>query len=65
MVIMLDGEGCFRIAINNNNKVISFNFTIELHIDDLEALEFIRNRLKCGYVYTDKKAATFFFNKDY
>ena len=37
-----DAEGCFRIAINNKNKVISFNFSILLHIDDKEVLEFIK-----------------------
>ena len=33
-----DAEGCFRIAINNKNKVISFNFSILLHIEDKEVL---------------------------
>ena len=50
-----DAEGCFRIAINNKNKVISFNFAILLHIDDLEVLEFIKNKLNCGRVYTSEK----------
>jgi hypothetical protein len=63
LVGFIDGEGCFRIAINNKNKVISFNLTIGLHVDDLEALEFIRNRLKCGNVFIDKGVTTFHLTK--
>lgn len=69
----IDGTGCFRIAINNKNKVISFNLTIGLHVDDLDALEFIRNRLKCGNVLIffiiikktegDKRVASFHLTK--
>lgn len=58
-----DAEGCFRIGINNKNKVISFNFTIGLHIDDRGVLEFIKNRLNCGNVFTSENAATFFVTK--
>lgn len=58
-----DAEGCFRIGINNKNKVISFNLTIGLHIDDREVLEFIKNRLNCGNVFTSENAATFFVTK--
>ena len=53
-----DAEGCFRIAINNN-KIISFNFSILLHIDDQEVLEFIKNKLNCGNVYTSVNTAKF------
>lgn len=69
-----DAEGCFRIAINNNNKVISFNFAIGLHIDDQEVLQpassklcfaasnklrQIKNKLNCGNVYISENAANF------
>ena len=50
-----DAEGCFRITINNKNKVISFNFAILPHIDDLEVLEFIKNKLR-SCVYQGKTA---------
>lgn len=58
-----DAEGCFRIAINNKKKVISFNFSILLHIDDQEALEFIKNRLNCGNVYASGKTANLVVTK--
>lgn len=58
-----DAEGCFRIGINNKNKVISFNFNINLHIDDLEVLEFIKNKLNCGNVFTNENVATFVVTK--
>lgn len=58
-----DAEGCFRIGINNKNNVISFNFTIGLHTDDREVLEFIKNRLNCGNVFTSENAATFCVTK--
>ena len=50
-----DAEGCFRIAINNKNKVISFNFSILLHIDDKEVLEFIKKKLNCGNMFIQVK----------
>ncbi len=58
-----DAEGCFRIGINKKNKVISFNCTIGLHIDDREVLEFIKNKLNCGNVYTSENVATFVVTK--
>lgn len=58
-----DAEGCFRIAVNNSNKVISFNFAILLHIDDKEVLEFIKNKLNCGNVYTSENTANYVVTK--
>jgi hypothetical protein len=58
-----DAEGCFRIAINNKNKVISFNFAILLHMDDREVLEFIKNKLNCGNVYTSESTVNFVVTK--
>ncbi len=57
-----DAEGCFYIAINNND-VTRFTFTIKLHKDDIGALEFIRGRLNCGYVYESGNAASFYLTK--
>ena len=59
-----DGEGNFAIIIHNNT-VISFRFSIKLHIDDKEALEFIKHRLNCGSVFnrTDLRSASFELNK--
>lgn len=54
----VDGEGCFYIDISSNN-VISFKFTIGLHIDDKSTLEFIQKRLNCGNIYITKKMAHF------
>ena len=59
LVGFTDAEGCFRIGINNKNRVISFNFAIGIHIDDLDVLEFIKNKLNCGNIYTNENGATF------
>ena len=41
---------------NGNISKFSFMFTIELHIDDLHTLEFIKNKLELGNIriYKDK-----------
>jgi hypothetical protein len=54
----IDGEGCFFIDISKKNT-ISFLLTIGVHIDDLGTLEFIKNRLNCGNIYTTNKLGTF------
>ena len=54
----VDGEGCFFIDISKKN-VISFILTIGLHIEDLSTLEFIKERLNCGKIYTTEKIAKF------
>ncbi len=58
-----DVEGCFRIGINNRNNVISFNFAIYLHVDDLSVLEFIKGKLNCGNIYTSEDFACFVVTK--
>jgi hypothetical protein len=57
-----DGESNFYIAIQKT--VISFRFGIKLHIDDKEALEFIKYRLNCGNIFThpDLRSASFELN---
>lgn len=39
-----DGEGCFSITLNRT--YIRFRFKINLHIDDLEAVNIIKSKLK-------------------
>ena len=51
----VDGEGCFFIDISKKNT-ISFLLTIGIHLDDLGTLEFIKNRLNCGSIYTNRLA---------
>jgi hypothetical protein len=52
-----DGEGCFFIAKNNN--YFRFFFQIKLHIDDRNVLNFIKEYLGIGKIYTSKNEATF------
>ena len=54
------GESTFYIIISNN--VISFRFSIKLHIDDFDTLEFIKNRLNCGNIYCSETSASFELN---
>src|SRR5579871_3817353 len=60
----IDGEGNFSITIRNNS-VISFKFGIKFHIDDKEALEYIKRRLNCGniYIHPSLTSASFEVNK--
>lgn len=44
-----DGEENFIISLNSNNTIL-FRFRITLHIDDIEVLKIIHNRLKIGVV---------------
>jgi hypothetical protein len=57
-----DEEGHFSIAINKSN-IIQFVFTIKLHIDDIGVLEFMKDRLKCGKIYTTDSSAEFYLTK--
>ena len=44
-----DAESNFKIYIRKDKrKGINFAFKIELHIDDLKVLHFIKNKLNCG-----------------
>ena len=46
-----DAESNFKIYIRKDKrKGINFAFKIELHIDDLKVLHFIKNKLNCGKV---------------
>ena len=58
-----DAESSFGIfpLFNNKNKVESFifKFTIGLHIDDEDVLNFIQKKLGFGLVYPYKNTVTF------
>ena len=60
-------EGNFGIftLFNNKNKVESFifKFTIGLHIDDQDVLNFIKNKLGFGLVYLYKNTVSFIVTK--
>lgn len=56
-----DAEATFQIRIHNN--VISFNYSISLHIDDKETLEFIKEKLNCGSVYISGNKAIYYLSK--
>ena len=58
----VDGEGLFYVGISSKN-VINTSFRIKLHIEDMKALEFIKNELNCGNVYINGKAAIFCLEK--
>ena len=45
----MDAEGCFNFI--SNRKTFTFVFSIGLHIDDANVLEFIKERLNVGKVY--------------
>jgi hypothetical protein len=57
-----DGEGSFSINITNSkskknkdfNKYINFRFRIRLHIDDVDVLYKIQNKLGIGKVFLQK-----------
>jgi LAGLIDADG endonuclease len=49
-----DGEGCFHIS-STGDKYFVFKFIIDLHVDDLPALEFIHKTLGLGKVFTTNK----------
>jgi len=48
-----DGESNFSVYLRNSKKV-NFLFRIELHIDDIQVLNIIRERLGCGVVTQSK-----------
>nr|QCW06937.1 hypothetical protein [Drechslerella brochopaga] len=58
-----DAERCF-IILKHKTNVFSFNFIIELHIDDLDALEYIHNTLQQGkiIVYKTSNSARYIVN---
>jgi len=52
-----DAEGCFRVQ-NTVRSNFSFIFSFCLHIDDVAALEYIKNNLQIGTVSIEKKYST-------
>lgn len=49
-----DAEGTFKIKANKGNS-FTLTFSITLHIDDVEVLNYIHNNLGIGAVYLSKK----------
>lgn len=58
-----DGEGNFLISVNNNS--IRFRFKISTHIDDIQALYFIKNTLGIGQVNINNKDYSVFIVQDF
>ena len=62
-----DAEAMFGLfpIFNNINQIesFSFRFIIGLHKDDLNALNYIKNKLGIGYVYANKDTQTFIVTK--
>jgi len=57
-----DAEGCFFIGVKKNVNYFSFTYTIQLHIDDIQVLYYIRDRLGIGRVRSFRTMATFEVN---
>ena len=55
-----DAEGCFRIEHIRGNT-FQFIFKIWLHIDDIDMLYYIKDRLGIGRVKNYGNTAHFFF----
>lgn len=66
LVGFTDAEGNFNISLRNfkNNKYNSLiiTFQIGLHIDDVNVLYFIKNKLQCGHISISGKKCNFFIN---
>ena len=50
---LVDGEGCFMITPNKNDKNFTFRFIIYMHVDNKNMLEYVAQRLKIGKIYFD------------
>lgn len=60
----IEAEGCFKIKpkYRDNKDIVHsfyFEFEIHLHKDDLNVLEFIRDHLSFGRVYTRNNSSSF------
>ena len=61
---LVDGEGNFDINSTRPGKfVFAFRVRIKLHIDDLPLLNYIKERLNCGYMEINKTNACLVFSK--
>lgn len=58
---LTDGEGCFYISKIGRN--FAFNFTIGLHLDDLNMLLYVQKTLALGRVEIKNNVANFIVNK--
>ena len=63
-----DASGNFNISLRNfnlfDNKYNSLilTFQIGLHIDDLNLLQFIKEKLNCGYILISSSRCNYFIN---
>jgi len=61
-----DAEGNFNISLrnlhNNSYNSVILTFQIGLHIDDLEILKFIQNKLNCGHISISGSKCNYFVN---
>lgn len=57
------GEGSFFVILTEKGKNAAFCFKIGLHLDDIEVLEFIKDTLGFGGVFTHSNKVTFQVNK--
>lgn len=66
LVGFTDAEGNFNISLRNfkDNKYNSLVLTyqIGLHIDDLNLLKFIKNKLQCGHISVSGNKCNYFVN---
>lgn len=52
----------FSLYISSKN-IITFTFSISLHVDDIRALNYIQRRLNCGNVYVTGNISSFNLRK--
>ena len=61
-----DAEGNFNISLrnlnNNSYNSVILTFQIGLHIDDLEILKLIQNKLNCGHISISGSKCNYFVN---
>lgn len=61
-----DAEGKFNISLRklngNNYTSIMLTFQIDLHIDDLSLLEYIKDKLNCGHISISGSKCNYFVN---
>jgi hypothetical protein len=61
-----DAEGNFNITLRklngNTYTSVMLTFQIDLHIDDLSLLEYIKDKLNCGHISISGSKCNFFVN---
>nr|QDG01226.1 LAGLIDADG endonuclease [Scytalidium sp.] len=66
LVGFTDAEGNFNISLkglkNNTYNSLILTYQIDLHIDDLQVLEYIKNKLNCGSISKSGDKCNYFVN---